>query len=59
MAGASPAETQKAIEAVHAQLSTLDAEISPLAMEAGVLSNPHWGLAHASGSRQESVCSSG
>ena len=42
--GASPAETQKAIEAVHAQLSTLDAEISPLAMEAGVLSNAHWGL---------------
>jgi len=39
-----PAETQQAIEAARSRLSALDAEISPLAMEAGVLSNSHWGL---------------
>lgn len=37
-------QSNKAIEAVHARLAKLDDEIAPLAIEAGVLNNDHWGL---------------
>ncbi len=42
-------QSNKAIETVHARLAKLDDEIAPLAIEAGVLNNAHWGLLMRSG----------
>lgn len=46
---AAPKELAKKIERANSLMSQLDDEISPLASEAGVLNNPHWGLLMRSG----------
>ncbi|MBK5268173.1 MAG: HAD-IG family 5'-nucleotidase, partial [Acidimicrobiia bacterium] len=42
-------QSNKAIEAVRISLAKLDDDIAPLAIEAGVLNNAHWGLLMRSG----------
>ncbi len=47
--GRSNSSIDRDIEATRDALAKLDAEIAPLAMEAGVLANPNWGLLMRSG----------